>query len=525
MPAGAEPLAGTIVGASAMSRILQSARNYWCEEPVTAAGLLVDGDDYYRAFYEAAQKAEKYILLAGWQFDADACLLRGPEAERTTLPVTLLKYLDALCERNADLRIYLLAWDFHAVFFLEREWMQELRFNWSTNDRLAFLFDSNHVDQGSHHQKFVVIDGQLAFLGGLDLCDHRWDDRCHKDPNPLRVSRGEPHKPFHDVQAYITGTGVSAKLSELFVRRWEAAGGESFVLPEPTSTLASYVPPGAVPLAGARVALSRTDPRGSPTNTENCREICDLYLDAIAGAQQLIYIETQYFSSRELGAALAERLATPDARPLNVVLVLNMQAETLKEEIAVGLAQAKVIADLRQAVQGTQHRLGIYYTVPQTEGEGEPERATYIHSKVMIVDDRFLTVGSANLTNRSTCVDTELNLSVETDDPDDALGRSIAQARQNLIAEHLGASDTLDATTLVASLDDLARRRQGRLRLHPSPTENERTALEVIDPQQLPFDPAAPEDDDHRRSIFIGGLGALWRRFTTATSERATEAE
>lgn len=506
-----------------MSRILQSTRNFWCEEPVMAAGLLVDGDDYYRAFYEAAQKAEKYILLAGWQFDADACLLRGAEAEGATLPVTLLKYLDALCQRNENLKIYLLAWDFHPVFLLEREWMQELRFNWTTNDRLAFLFDSNHADQGSHHQKFVVIDGQLAFLGGLDLCDHRWDDRSHKDPNPLRLSRGEPHKPFHDVQAYVVGTEVSAKLSELFACRWEAAGGGPLVLPEPAATFASarYEPSGAVPLAGSTVALSRTDPQGSPTKTKNCREICDLYLDAIAAAQRLIYIETQYFSSREVGAGLAERLRTRDAEPLNVVLVLNMEAETLKEEIAVGLAQAKVIADLRKAVEGTRHRLGIYYTVPKTDGDDEPARATYIHSKIMIVDDRFLTIGSANLTNRSTCVDTELNLSVETDNPDDAVGQSIARARQSLIDEHLGASDTLDATSLVASLDDLARRRRGRLRLHPSPTENERTALEVIDPQQLPFDPAAPEDNDHRRSLFVDGLGALWRRFANETLERA----
>ena len=64
-----------------MTRILRSPRNVWSERPVTQAGLLVDGDDYYRAFYEAAQNAERYILLAGWQFDSDASLLRGPEAE------------------------------------------------------------------------------------------------------------------------------------------------------------------------------------------------------------------------------------------------------------------------------------------------------------------------------------------------------------------------------------------------------------------------------------------------------------
>jgi phosphatidylserine/phosphatidylglycerophosphate/cardiolipin synthase-like enzyme len=99
-------------------RILQSPRNVWCERPVEATGLLVDGDDYYRAFYEAAATAQRYILLSGWQFDSDACLLRGPEAEGAELPVALLAYLDALCRRNPELRVYMLAWDFHSVFVI-----------------------------------------------------------------------------------------------------------------------------------------------------------------------------------------------------------------------------------------------------------------------------------------------------------------------------------------------------------------------------------------------------------------------
>ena len=508
-----------------MRRILRSPRNLWCEERVTATGLLVDGDDYYRAFYEAAQQAQRYILLSGWQFDENACLLRGKEAEHARLPVSLRDFLDALCDRTESLHVYILAWDFHSVFLLEREWMQSLRFNWMTNERLRFHFDDKHADQGSHHQKFVVIDGRLSFLGGLDLCDHRWDDRSHKDPNPLRESRGTPHKPFHDVQAYLVGTAVAERLAELFVCRWKAAGGDPIELPAPLPALAAYEPRGAVVLTAEKVALSRTDPHGSPTRTENCREICDLHLDAIAAAQRLIYIETQYFSSREVGAALCARLRVQDETSMDVVIVLNMKAETLKEEIAVGLAQAKVIAELREAALGTRHRLGIYYTVPATEDGVEPERATYIHSKIMIVDDRFLTVGSANLTNRSQCVDTELNMTVETTDSGDDLGRSIVQARRSLIAEHLGVPDAaaFDASGLVATLDDLARRREGRLRLHPSPTENERAAIEIIDPQALPFDPAGVESHDHDRSLFVGGLGALWTRLTGGAAKPAGE--
>ena len=79
-----------------MKRILETGRNVWCEKAVTAAGLLVDGDDYFKAFYDAALGAQRNILLSGWQFDSDVALLRGPDAERAELPVTLKKFLNAL---------------------------------------------------------------------------------------------------------------------------------------------------------------------------------------------------------------------------------------------------------------------------------------------------------------------------------------------------------------------------------------------------------------------------------------------
>ena len=496
-----------------MGSILHAGRNYWREERVTSAGILVDGDDYYRAVYEAGQRATSYLLLAGWQFDTDACLLRGEEAAGAQLPVTLLAYLNALCERQPTLQIFVLAWDFHAVFALEREWMQDLRFKWLTSERLKFVFDAHHAEGGSHHQKFVVVDGQLSFLGGLDLCDHRWDDRHHRVPNPLRVSRGAPHGPFHDVQAYLVSDGVGKSFLELFRARWLAAGGEPFELAAPTGSFDDFAPVGATPLEAERVALSRVDPFGMPEAKGDCREVLQLSLDAIAAAERLIYVETQYYSSKVLGEALAQRLRTPSASPLDVVLVLNEHAETVKEEVAVGLAQAKVIKELREAVQGTSHRLGIYYTVPHTEAGIEAPRATYIHSKLVIVDDRFMTVGSANWTNRSGCLDTELNMAVEAEDSNGALGRSIVRARQSLIAEHLGLDDLGEPAELVTALNERARAGQSRLRLHPSPTEAELSILTVIDPQQLPFDPAAPEQRQHDHSLFIGGLGALWRRF------------
>lgn len=499
-----------------MERILREPENVWCRTAVTATGLLVDGDDYYRAFYASAQLARHYILLAGWQFDTDACLLRGADADCASLPVTLREFLDALCRRTPTLHVYLLAWDFHAVFSLEREWMQDLRFAWMTSDRLHFLFDSHHTNGASHHQKFAVIDGQLCYLGGLDLCDHRWDDRRHRLPNPLRISRGEPHQPFHDVQAYVLGHEAGRQLTELFVGRWSAAGGEPLALPRPdvmtsSEPFSKLLVDRGVPLAAEQISFSRTDPYGAPNAATNCQEIRQLHLRAIAHAERLLYIETQYFSCKDVGEALAARLRSKPGG-LEVVLVLNIRGETFKEQVAVGLAQAKIIGELRKAALGSANRLGIYYTVPETNDGVEPERGTYIHSKIMIVDDRFLTVGSANLTNRSNSIDTELNLSMETLADDDALSQSIVAARRSLLAEHLGVPEIDESGSIVEQLDRLASARRDRLRLHPSPTESERAILDVIDPEQLPFDPGGPESRDEDHSIFVGGLGALLAR-------------
>lgn len=512
-----------------MASILTSRNNCYCVAPVEEIGLLVDGDDYYREFYRAALTAERYILLSGWQFDSGVALLRGPEAERATLPVTLLKFLEALCEQKPELEIWVLAWDFALVFAAEREWMQRLVFDWTTHPRLRFRFDDNHVERGCHHQKFVVIDGQLTFLGGLDLCEDRWDDRGHRLDNGLRVSRGEPHKPFHDIQAFARGRPLAKALEQLFLARWERTGADPIVLPEvPGETARAHPVECLQRLSAESVALSRTDPYGSPGGPSPCKEIEALHLEAIARAEQLIYAETQYLSSHRMASALEARMRAPDRPRLSIVLILNMRGETLKEQAAVGLAQAQNIDRLRRVAAETGHRLGMYCSLPACDAPEQPDRTTYIHSKLMIVDDRFLTVGSANLTNRSMVLDTELNLSVESESADGALGRSIRALRENLLAEHCGGVPAETGAGLVGDLDQVAERAACgdrtapcRLRRHPSPSASEAAALALIDPQSLPFDPDQIEElDGDDRSHFLSGLGQRVRDLFSSRREK-----
>jgi phosphatidylserine/phosphatidylglycerophosphate/cardiolipin synthase-like enzyme len=115
-------------------KILELGRNVWKTTQPEAAGVLVDAAAYYRAFYAAALGAKRSILLAGWQFDSGVPLLRGSDATPGT-EVRLVRFLNELCERNPELEVHILAWDFHAIFALEREWMQTAYFEWATSER------------------------------------------------------------------------------------------------------------------------------------------------------------------------------------------------------------------------------------------------------------------------------------------------------------------------------------------------------------------------------------------------------
>jgi phospholipase D1/2 len=505
--------------------ILVPARNCWKSARAEASGVLVDAAAYYRAFYEAASQAKKTIILSGWQFDRGVPLLRGQDAPAGA-EVRLLAFLNQLCENNPELEIYILAWDFNVVFALEREWMQTLYFQWATNERLQFRFDEAQAAQGSHHQKFAVIDRSLSFLGGIDLCEARWDDRRHQEHNPLRVSRGEPAKPYHDVQAYLVGCETADLLREVFVDRWARSAGPPLVLPASASGgVSQYAALGALPLGGHEVAFSRTDARGP---NDDVREVEALLVDAISAAERLIYIETQYFSSRAVGDALISRMRQTERTRLQIVIILNDKPEAVKEEIAIGLRQAKTLTRIAGVARETGHALGVYGTL--CEGEARDRPATYIHSKLLLVDDRFLTVGSANLTNRSMGVDTELNVAWEArpgSADDDRLVEGIRRLRVSLLAEHAGlaepaaagevsARDLADPEKLVELLDRLSSSDNSRLTRHIMASPRERLVMKLVDPEALPFDPAEPDYDEdpdlepQSRRLFIGGLSELW---------------
>ena len=455
------------------------------------SGLLVDGRDFYRAVYHALGQAERSILMAGWQFDGRVDLLRGDDACDAPGPCDLVGYLRYLCERRPSLEIDILAWDASAVFSFERTPLQRFVFERRGHERIHYRMDNCHPPGASHHQKLIAIDRSIAFVGGMDVCASRWDDREHLAIQPLRRSRRRTYAPYHDVQAFVTGDAVDV-LRGWFAERWQLATQHELGPTEvPRTTIDIEA---SLEVDAPAVGLARTWPEMEGCAIPANRELKALHLRAIAAAERVVYIENQYFSCDELERALVERMEAPGRpAPLEIAIILPEKSAGTKERLSIGVYQARILRNLVDTAARTGHRVGVYYAAaPGPKGDVP----VFIHAKVLAVDDRFLLVSSANTTNRSMSYDSELGLAWESPDENP----SIRAARIDLLREHAGlpadqAEAALGPTAgLIDRLNALTKAGTG-LRVHRlNQDEKPGPILSWLIPDDPPFDPDHIED-------------------------------
>lgn len=480
-----------------MTKYLDGKTAWRVHENATGA-LLIDGRDYYAAFHAAATTAQKSICLLGWQFDSDVQLLRGDDVPAGVDPrdFELVRFLDRLCRERPDLEVRVLAWDHSFVFTLERQILQKFYFDAVTCKKFQFRWDDTVSLGGSHHQKVAIVDGRIAFTGSQDICHSRWDDSSHRADNVHRRSRMNiVHKPYHEVQAVVTGAPARSLL-ELFVERWQTATGEDL---EPASLVHAVGVhadeinvPVTLPLEPGTIGISRTMPDAA--GREPAFEVRELLVRGVTEAERLIYIESQYLTCCALRDALVARMRDESRPKLDVVVVLPHKPEAFKEEITIGMPQQLLLARLDDVAHRHGHRLGVYNVVAPSAVPGEGA-GVYIHAKLMIVDDRLLTLGSANFTNRSMTIDSEVNLAWEPSALRGERARSsIRRARVRLLLEHVGETarvrDLVAPAGLVDRLDAYVRSGASRLRrheiIHDRPglvaTRMQELACEILDP-------------------------------------------
>ena len=120
----------------------------------------------------------------------------------------------------------------------------------------------------------------------------------------------------------------------------------------------------------------------------------------------------------------------------------------------------RLIRRLRDADRFERLRI-MYAVVPGADGS---ECEVLIHSKVLIVDDTFVRIGSSNLNNRSEAMDMECDVAVEAACAGER--RAIAALRDRLLGEHLDAAPSAVAAamrhgSLTGAIDRLNRRARG----------------------------------------------------------------
>jgi phosphatidylserine/phosphatidylglycerophosphate/cardiolipin synthase-like enzyme/uncharacterized membrane protein YdjX (TVP38/TMEM64 family) len=416
------PSALTPMPDSPAPSILRLDRNCCAITHTDRVKVLVDAEDYFAAFAAACERAERSIVILGWDFDSRTPLRFD---DRGQASVCLGDFLNDLCHRRRALRIRILDWDYPMIFGRDREFPPLYGLTWSPHRHVHFHYDDTHPLAGSHHQKIVVVDDKLAFVGGLDLTSRRWDTRDHRADDPRRTAGGKPYPPFHDIMIALDGEAATA-VATVARKRWTAATGHE--LP-PVKSRGDPWPPSVAPdHRDARIGLACTAPaseKGAGT-----RDIEQLYLDMIDRAERYIYIENQYFTAQSIGRALARRLAE-ESGP-EIVVVTRLLSHGWLEEMTMHVLRTKLIRELRAADR--HGRFSVYYPFVQGLAEGT---CLDVHSKAMIVDDEWLRIGSSNISNRSMGLDSECDVLVEAEGRDDAR-RFIRGVRDGLLAEHLG---------------------------------------------------------------------------------------
>ncbi|MFI7588065.1 phospholipase D family protein [Spongisporangium articulatum] len=472
------------------------------------AEVVVHGAHYFRRLYDelCALKNGDRVFFTDWCGDADQLLLDdGTE---------IGDVLADLARKGVEVRGLL--WRSHS---------RRLSYNAQDNEHLGtrvnaaggeVLLDQRVRTFGSHHQKLFVIRHQdepqkdVAYVGGIDLCHSRRDDEHHGgDPQvmPMDPRYGET-PPWHDAVLELRGP-VVGDLLRTFVERWD----DDTPLDRRTPyrmliQRREHMPrhpedlPEAFPDPPAQgevaVQLLRTFARKRPHfpfAPDGERSVARGYAKAFAQARSLIYIEDQYLWSVEVARNLAEALERePDLRVIAVV-PRYPDADDRWNGPPNRIAQLDAIDVLRGA---GGDRFAVYDLV---NAHGTP---IYVHAKVCIVDDLWLTCGSDNFNLRSWTTDTELTCAVIDGERDEREPRDLTRhgdgarrlprdVRLALWREHLGDGpsddEMLDPVSGFDAWTAAADRRDARVRHHRPDPVGRLTRLWARPVNRLMFDP------------------------------------
>ena len=404
---------------------------------------MIDAAAYFGAVRASLLKARRRVFILGWDIHSRAPLVGETGRADDGYPEHLADFLAALVRERPQLEIFVLLWDYAVLYAAERELFPTYALRWNTPRRIRFCLDDAVPVGSSQHQKIVVIDDALAFSGGLDVTIRRWDTSAHEIDNPQRRDpAGEPYKPFHDVQMMVDGEAAQT-LGTLARARWECAAGDRLrMLRTENDPWPDQVAPD---FADIDLGIARTQPKY--LEQEEVREVERLFIASVAEAEHSIYIENQFLSSLPVADALAKRLR--ENPELEVLIVAPATHASWLEARSMRNGRIRFMRKLSEKDIAARVRL----VHPQVS-DGANSANVMVHSKIMVVDDRILRVGSANLNNRSMGTDTECDLVFVARTRQER--QRIAEVRNRLFGDHCGCGASDIAVALVEKKSLLA---------------------------------------------------------------------
>ncbi|HUJ35390.1 MAG TPA: phospholipase D family protein [Solirubrobacteraceae bacterium] len=361
-----------------------------------ALEVLIDGAQAFAAVAHAIENARDYVHVTGWHVAPHFELVRGAR------PRVLGELLADAAER-LDVRVLVWAGAPVPAFHPTRKEVSDGVQTLTRDTRIRCETDPREHPFHCHHEKTVIVDGEVAFVGGIDMSDYA-GDRFDSSDHPARRRLG-----WHDVGTRLRGPAV-ADVDDHFALRWRELTAEQLEPPAPPAPAGDHT---------VQVVRTIAD-RMYDSVPDGEYRILESYVRAIAAARSFIYLENQFLWSPEIVRLLADKLRRPPSDEFRIVAVLPARANNGQDDT---LGQLGVLA-------AADDGAGRLLAATLRSRTGERVDRLYVHAKVGVVDDRWLTVGSANLNAHSLLNDTELN--VVADEPE--LARA---TRLRLWAEHL----------------------------------------------------------------------------------------
>uniref|UniRef100_A0A2K5N2K6 Phospholipase n=1 Tax=Cercocebus atys TaxID=9531 RepID=A0A2K5N2K6_CERAT len=480
--------------------------SYAPPRPGTLARWFVNGAGYFAAVADAILRAQEEIFITDWWLSPEVYLKRPAHSDDWRL--------DIMLKRKAEEGV-------RVSILLFKEVELALGINSGYSKRALMLLHPNikvmrHPDQvtlWAHHEKLLVVDQVVAFLGGLDLAYGRWDDLHYRltdlgDSSESAASQAlptsgflklsgtprthfenfidretTPRMPWRDVGVVVHGL-PARDLARHFIQRWNFTKTTKakyktptypYLLPKSTST-ANQLP---FTLPGGQcttVQVLRSVDRWSAGTLEN--SILNAYLHTIKESRHFLYIENQFFIScsdgrtvlNKVGDEIVDRIlkAHKQGQCFRVYVLLPL-LPGFEGDISTGggnsiqailhftyrtLCRGEYsILHRLKAAMGTAWRDYISICGLRTHGDlgGHPvSELIYIHSKMLIADDRTVIIGSANINDRSLLGkrDSELAVLIEDTETEPSLmngveyqaGRFALSLRKHCFSVILGAN-------------------------------------------------------------------------------------